>query len=125
MLDFALIDNDLAIDDAGDFILINNTFAIQQMILCALNLFIGEYEYNNKLGISWVIAMEAGYVQVPLILYQIKTTINNLNVYITQPELQIIEISNIQSNLNKNRELSISLIVTLRSGINLEINTNV
>lgn len=125
MLDFALIDNDLAVDDAGNFILINDVDVIQQMILCALKLFIGEYEYNNKLGISWVIAMEAGYVQVPLILYQIKTTINNLNDYIAQPELQIIKISNIQSNLNKNRELSISLIVTLRSGINLEINTNV
>lgn len=125
MIDFAIVDGDLAVDSLGNFITVSSVDCISQMICTAYKLFIGEYEYNATLGISWVIAMEEGYGQLPLIQYQLQQTTLNLNNYIAEPELKIKSVSTINVALNERRQLTIDTTVTLANGSVIGINTNV
>ena len=125
MQDFALVNNDLAVDNSGNFILVTDAYCISQMIDCALKLFIGEYEYNQTLGISWVVALEFGFTQIPLIEYQLTTTVYNLNNYITQPDLKITNVTALQAVLNQQRSLSITGTVILANQTVIEVQTNV
>lgn len=125
MIDFALINGDLAVDNVGNFITVSAVDCISQMIVTAYRLFINEYEYNNALGISWVIAMELGYGEVPLLQYQLQQTTINLNNYIVEPELKIRNVSTINVEFNDKRQLIIDATVTLANGAVIGVNTNV
>lgn len=125
MIDFALIDGDLFCDEGGNLSTTKNEDCITQMIVCALKLFIGEYEYNTSLGIPWVIAMEYGYTQIPLLQYKLQNTIFSLNDYISNPNLKIIDIIEVNTNFNSNRELIIELNILLASNQTLKVKVNV
>lgn len=125
MIDFALVDGDLAVDHLGNFITVSGAECISQMTCCAYKMFIGEYEYNNSLGISWVIAMESGSGQFPVVQYQLQKTTLNLNNYIAEPELKIKNVSTINVDFNMNRQLIINAQEVLANGDVIGINTNV
>ena len=130
MIDLVLINNaqgvpDLAMDEYGNFIFVQDANCINQMIECALRLFIGEYEFNNELGISWVVAMEYGYTEIPLLQYQIQQTINELNNYINDDLLKIRSIAETDFTFTTDRRLTLSTNITLNNGTILGININV
>ena len=117
--------DDLAMDEAGNLLFVQNADCISQMIVTALKLFIGEYEFNEELGISWIVAMEYGYNQIPLIQYQIQQTIFALNDYINDSNLKIKKIQEFNYNFTEQRKLTINAVILLTNGVVLGINTNV
>ena len=125
MIDFALINDDLAVDNNGNFIFVENEYCVSQTIVTALKLFIGEYEYNHSLGISWLLAMEKGYSQLPLLQYQTQNTINSMNDYIPDESLKIKKILSYNSSFIDNRTLNINAELQLVGGELIGINTNV
>jgi hypothetical protein len=125
MIDFALIDGDISVDNNGNFIFVESAECVSQTIVTSLSLFIGEYEYNNILGISWKLAMEKGYTQLPLLQYQTQNTINAINDYIPNDNLKIKEILSYNSSFNENRKLNIDAEIKLIDGQVIGINTNV
>ena len=125
MIDFALINDDLAVDNNGNFIFVENEYCVSQTIVTALKLFIGEYEYNHSLGISWLLAMEKGYSQLPLLQYQTQNTINSMNDYIPDDSLKIKKILSYNSSFIDNRTLNINAELQLVGGELIGINTNV
>ena len=125
MIDFALINDDLAVDNNGNFIFVENEYCVSQTIVTALKLFIGEYEYNQTLGISWLLAMEKGYSQLPLLQYQTQNTINSMNDYIPDDSLKIKKILSYNSSFIDNRTLNINAELQLVGGELIGINTNV
>ena len=125
MIDFALINDDLAVDNNGNFIFVENEYCVSQTIVTALKLFIGEYEYNQTLGISWLLAMEKGYSQLPLLQYQTQNTINSMNDYIPDDSLKIKKILSYNSRFIDNRTLNINAELQLVGGELIGINTNV
>ena len=119
-------DYDLQLDpNSGLLLLSQDANSIQQMIICALKLFIGEYEYNENIGISWVIAMQNGYTQIPLLQYQIERSIFGLNSYILQNSFKITKIVNVNTTFNNNRQLIITATILLGNGSVIGISTNV
>lgn len=140
MIDFALVNTtrtvssgsysvqvtnpDLGMDNNYNLIFVQNADCINQMIVCALRLFISEYEYNNSLGISWVIAMEYGYTQIPLLQFQVQQTINSLNNYINDPNLKILSVQQTNFTFTTDRVLTLTTQVTLANGIALGIDIN-
>ena len=125
MIDFALINDDLAVDNNGNFIFVENEYCVSQTIVTALKLFIGDYEYNHSLGISWLLAMEKGYSQLPLLQYQTQNTINSMNDYIPDESLKIKKILSYNSSFLDNRTLNINAELQLVGGELIGINTNV
>ncbi len=133
MIDFALTKTiptskdpvaelDIALDEAGNFIFVTGAYCVQQMIECALLLSINEYEYNTQTGISWQIAMQTGYQQIPLLQYQIQQTIYAQNNYIGDTTLQIKNVQQTNYSFNAERQLTLYAIVTLNNNTILEVN---
>lgn len=125
MKDFKLINSDLTVDPLGNFLIIEDAECVEQMIVCALQLFIGEYEYNKNLGLSLKLAMQQGFSGISILQYQTQQTIFALNSYIKEPNLQIKRIEPIETIFNENRELIINVTVILINGDILEVSTNV
>jgi hypothetical protein len=129
MIDFALIPNnlgynDLAMDDNGNLLFVQDANCINQMIVTALKLFIGEYEYNNQLGIAWVTGMQTGYEDIPILQYQVQQTINSLNNYINDDNLKITDVQQTNFSFDVKRNLILTVQVQLANGQVLGINTN-
>jgi len=59
-MDFLNVDNDIALDAEGNFLLVEGTDAIGQDIEMACKTFAGESVYNQDAGIPWLQIIFAG-----------------------------------------------------------------
>lgn len=140
MIDFALVNTtrtvtsgsyevqatnpDLGMDANYNLIFVQDADCINQMIECSLRLFISEYEFNDTLGISWVVGMEYGYGEIPLLQYQVQQTINSLNNYINEPTLKITSVQQTNFTFTPDRKLNLNTRVILANGTTLGIDIN-
>ncbi len=89
--------NDLYVNPSGQLAIVTGAYDTLQSVENALQLWLGEYDYNTSYGIPYKILLANPNSNNPLIEYQIRNAILSINSYLTTSQKAQFGIKSIQS----------------------------
>jgi hypothetical protein len=118
--------NDIFIDEGGNLAVVGGTDDLLQTVKNALWLWIGEYDYDITIGLSYrgIFSSNAAN-NVGIFTQQIEDAILQCNNYLTQTQLNLYGINQI-TDINftadrQTRTISISVVLSLNNGANINL----
>lgn len=118
--------NDIYMLPNGQLAVVDGVYDIAQSIRCAIQLWLGEYDYNTTDGVPYRLLLGIQNVNNNLIDYQLRQAIFSVNKNMTTQQLQIYGVKSIQSvnfTVNKStRLMTVNSVVLIANGQNIEVN---
>jgi len=118
--------NDIYMLPNGQLAVVDGVYDIAQSIRCAIQLWLGEYDYNTSEGVPYRLLLGIQNVNNNLIDYQLRQAIFSVNKNMTTQQLQIYGVKSIQSvnfTINKfTRLMTVNSVVLIANGQNIEVN---
>ena len=117
------LNNDWYLDETNNIAIISGVEAVKQIVISLLRLWIGEYDFDNTIGMIYKPLIEQKKLDTNLFSFAIETNIFLANKYITDNQYKIKSISELTFNLNKiNRNCNIQCHIFLENKQNFEVN---
>jgi len=118
--------NDIYMLPNGQLAVVDGVYDIAQSIRCAIQLWLGEYDYNTSEGVPYRLLLGVQNVNNNLIDYQLRHAIFSVNKNMTTQQLQIYSVKSIQSvnfTVSKStRLMTVNAVVLIANGQNIEVN---